>query len=233
MLWYRGLCNPTILGSIGLYEPHFTARCKQGCTECVSNCVSIARKMVGHFKHSQLAPSSLKDQTQLGVKTTRRQQDTATRWNSTFYMLRILLEQKTALPETLNVHQWALIENMLTILNSCEQLTYDISPATATAAEVILSFKALKRLLNKTVATDQAVKTSNSTLSQAVEKRFGHIHSEPLYFLETILDPRYKDRYPGKKKDINLMLQEQFLPLCSRPYQQGQSGPPHGHYALH
>lgn len=52
----------------------------------ITDCVSIRRKMVGHFKHSQLAASRLKDlQTQLGMKTTRLQQDVV--WNSTFYML--------------------------------------------------------------------------------------------------------------------------------------------------
>lgn len=100
-----------------------------------------------------------------------------------------------ALPTSLKVHQWALIENMLTILDPCEQLTRDISAATATAADVIPSIEALKCFLNKTIATDMGVKTSKSTLLQAVNQRFDHIHVEPLYYLATILNPRFKDRY--------------------------------------
>ncbi len=38
--------------------------------QSITDCVSICKKMVGNFKHSQLATSSLKDlQKQLGMKT--------------------------------------------------------------------------------------------------------------------------------------------------------------------
>lgn len=188
----------------------------------VSDCVAIGRKVVGHFKHSQVASSRLKDlQTQLGMKTARLQQDVATRWNSTFYMLRSLVEQKRALaaygvdhalPASLNAYQWSLVENMLTILDPCEQLTRDISSAKATTAVVIPSVEALKRLLKKTATTDQGVKTSKDTLLEAVDKRFGHINEEPLYYLSTILDPRYKDRFfqPGTKARATDMLQDKM-----------------------
>lgn len=125
------------------------------------------------------------------MKEARLQQDVPTRWNSTFYMMRSLLGQRRALaayvvdfelPAFLSPYQ-TLIENMLTILDPCEQLTKDISSATATAADVIPSIEALKRLLKKTVATDLGVKTSKSTLLQAIEQRFSHIYTESLFFL--------------------------------------------------
>lgn len=84
---------------------------------------------------------------------------------------------------------------MMTFIDQCEQLTKDISSSTATVADVIPSIEALKHLLNKTVATDHGVKTSKTTLLQAIEQRFSHIYSEPLFYLATILDPRYKDCY--------------------------------------
>uniref|UniRef100_A0A1A7XZU5 HAT C-terminal dimerisation domain-containing protein n=1 Tax=Iconisemion striatum TaxID=60296 RepID=A0A1A7XZU5_9TELE len=100
---------------------------------------------------------------------------------------------------------------MLTILDPCEQLTRDISRATATAAGVIPAIQALKRLLTKTVPTDQGVKTSKSTLLDAVTKRFDHIEAEPLYVLATILDPRYKDRhFTTSKRQARQMLQERL-----------------------
>ncbi|KAK7933306.1 hypothetical protein WMY93_004202 [Mugilogobius chulae] len=137
------------------------------------------------------------------MKPARLQQDVSTRWNSTFYMLRSLLQQKRALAAygvdhslpTLNPMQWSLIENMLTILDPCEQLTRDICKATSTTADVIPAVQALKRLLHKTVATDHGVKTSKTTLLESINTRFNHVDDEPLYFLATILDPRYKDRY--------------------------------------
>lgn len=85
------------------------------------------------------------------------------------------------LPASLSVFKWALTENMLIIFDPCEQLTRNL--CSATYADSILSIKALKHLLNKTVATAQGVKTSKSTLLQAIDQQFAHIHAETLYYL--------------------------------------------------
>ena len=56
------------------------------------------RRIVGHFKHSQLTSSRLKAiQLDLGLPQHRLKQDVATRWNSTLYMLKSILSQKVAL----------------------------------------------------------------------------------------------------------------------------------------
>lgn len=80
----------------------------------VSDCIAIGRKIVGHFKHSQVASTALeKLQERLQLPKTRLQQDVATRWNSTFYMLKTLVAQKQAiaaytvehkLPASLSAH---------------------------------------------------------------------------------------------------------------------------------
>ena len=187
----------------------------------ISDCVAIGRKIFGHFRHSQLATSWLRDiQQELGMKTKMLQQDVVTRWNSTFYMMQSLLEQKRALgvyradhelPASLSAYQWGIVENMTTLLTPFEQLTREISSHLATTADVIPSVVALKRLLSKAAETDSGVRTAKSTLLEAVNSRFGNTFSEPLYYLATILDPRYKDRYfdtVTKVAAIN-MLQEQ------------------------
>ncbi len=171
----------------------------------ISDCMAIGRKIVGHFKHSHLAMSRLGEiQTELGLSKKMLQQDTPTRWNSTFYMMSSLLVQKRALgaygaefelPASFSAYQWGLIENALTLLAPFEELTKEISSHTATASDVIPSVEALKRLLNKSLSTDSGVKTTKATLLEAVKQRFNGIYTEPLYFLATILDPRYKDRF--------------------------------------
>lgn len=171
----------------------------------VSDCIAMGRRLVGHFKHSQLATSRLRDiQTELGLPTKTLQQDVTTRWNSTLYMMKSLLEQKRVLgvygadhelPVTFSVNQWTLIENMITLLTPFEQLTQQVSALTTTTADVIPSLVALKRLLNRTADTDAGVRTAKTTLLEAVNKRLSHIFSEPLYYLSTILDPRYKECY--------------------------------------
>lgn len=61
----------------------------------VADAVVVGRRIVGH---SPLAYSLLEDiQLQLNQPIRRLQQDVQTRWNSTFYMVRSLLEQKRAL----------------------------------------------------------------------------------------------------------------------------------------
>lgn len=189
----------------------------------VSDCAAIGRKIVGHFCHSQLATSRLRDiQQELGMKTKMLQQDVATRWNSTFYMMKSLLGQKRALgvygadhelPACFSAHQWGLVENMTTLLTPFEQLTGEISSHSATAADVIPSVVALKRLLSKAADTDSVrrVRTTKNTLLEAVNQRFGSAFSEPFYYLAMILDPRYKDRYfdtVTKQAAVN-MLQKQ------------------------
>ena len=140
----------------------------------VSDCVATGHKIVGHFRQSQVASSSLRKlQERLQEPQIRLQQDIATQWNSAFYMLKSLVAQKQAiaayavehhLPTTLNAHQWTLVKNMLTILDPYEQLTRNISKAKATATDVIPSIQALTRLLKQTVPTDHGVKTSKDTL---------------------------------------------------------------------
>ncbi|KAJ8261983.1 hypothetical protein GJAV_G00160740 [Gymnothorax javanicus] len=79
---------------------------------------------------------------------------------------------------------------MITLLAPFEELTQQISSSSATAADVIPSIKALTRLLEKTADSDHGVKTSKTTLLEAVQRRFADIESENLYVVSTILDPR-------------------------------------------
>ncbi|XP_034023509.1 protein NLRC3-like [Thalassophryne amazonica] len=171
----------------------------------VSDCVAIGRRLVEHFKHSQLATSRLRGiQTDLGLPNKTLQQDVTTRWNSMLYMMKSLLEQKRVLrvygtdhelPVSFTMSQWSLIENMTALLSPFEQLTLEISSHSASAADVILAVVALKRLLSKTVDTDAGVGTAKATLLEAINKCFTSRFSEPHYYLATILDPRYKDCY--------------------------------------
>ncbi|XP_063041041.1 zinc finger BED domain-containing protein 4-like [Engraulis encrasicolus] len=171
----------------------------------ISDIAASGRRIVGHFKHSPLAYGRLEDcQKQLGQPVKKLHQDVSTRWNSTFYMLQSLVEQKLALasyaaeyelPCSFTVHQWKLIENTITILAPFEELTKEISSSSASAADVIPCVRALTRLLEKTVETDHGVKTAKSVLLDAVQRRFADIDAQKLYTIATMLDPRYKDRY--------------------------------------
>lgn len=166
----------------------------------ISDITASGRRIVGHFKHSPLAYGRLEDcQKQLGQPVKKLHQDVSTRWNSTFYMLQSLVEQKLALasyaaeyelPCSFTVHQWKLIENTITILAPFEELTKEISSSSASAADVIPCVRALTRLLEKTAETDHGVKTAKSVLLDAVQRRFADIDAQKLYTIATMLDPR-------------------------------------------
>lgn len=166
----------------------------------IKDTIAAGRRIVGHFKHSPLAYGRLKKvQLELGMTHKRLQQDIATRWNSTYYMLESLREQKRALsayvadfdlPATLTANQWGLIDSMLSILEPFEELTRENSKSCASAADVIPSVMALKRFLGKDAELDHGVKTTKSSLLEAVTTRFAEIENEPLYTLATIIDPR-------------------------------------------
>ncbi|KAM3875860.1 zinc finger BED domain-containing protein 4-like [Diretmus argenteus] len=180
----------------------------------VVDTLATARKIIGHFKHSPLAYSRLEDiQRDLKMDVKRLQQDVQVRWNSSLYMLQSLLEQKHALlvyggsynlPATLTTAQWTLMEKTAEVLVPFEQLTRDVSMATASAADVIPAITALRRLLSQEKTTDQGVKTMKSTLLAAVETRFAGIEEEPLYSIATLVDPRYKDRYFTESDNLSI-----------------------------
>lgn len=117
------------------------------CQRSVVDTLAIARKIIGHFKHSPLAYSCLEDkQLELMMDVRRLQQDVPVRWNSSLYMLQSILEQKQPLllyagsynlPATLTGAQWTLMEKTAEVLVPFEELTKDVSIANASAADVI------------------------------------------------------------------------------------------------
>uniref|UniRef100_A0A8C5PW74 BED-type domain-containing protein n=1 Tax=Leptobrachium leishanense TaxID=445787 RepID=A0A8C5PW74_9ANUR len=171
----------------------------------ISDAVGVGRRIVGHFKHSNLAYSRLQDiQLQLGQPIKRLQQDVQTRWNSTFYMLQSLIEQKRAigvysseneLPATLTANQWNLMEKTVNILAPFEELTRQVSSSEAFASDVIPTVAVLHRMLSKEADEDHGIKTMKSTLLGALKKRFSETEQNPLYCIASLLDPRYKDRF--------------------------------------
>ncbi|CAI5660663.1 unnamed protein product [Oreochromis niloticus] len=166
----------------------------------IADAIAVGQKIVGHFKHSALAYSRLEDiQGQLNQPIEGLQQDVQTRWNSTYYILQSLTEQKRVLgvyvsehelPDYLTAHQWALMETTVAILAPFEELTKKVSSYDALASDVIPAVTVLVRLLNRETDEDHGVKTMKATLLAAVKKLFRDVETNPLYFISTILDPR-------------------------------------------
>lgn len=114
--------------------------------DVVSKLLARGRRLVSHFKHSCIAAEALESkQTQLNASQTPLKviQDVPTRWNSSFYMLRRLLQLRVALIAVLcdpsvtpkqadrdlllKDSQWKLAEQLVEILEPFENATTAIS----------------------------------------------------------------------------------------------------------
>ncbi|XP_026087221.1 zinc finger BED domain-containing protein 4-like [Carassius auratus] len=154
----------------------------------VADALAIGRKIIGHFKHSPLAYSCFEDiQLEIGQPAKRLQQEVQTHWNSTFYMIQSLLEQKRALGVFVSEHELGL--------GPFEELTRKVSSSEAMAADVIPAVTVLQRFLSRETDDDHGIKTMKVTLAAAVRRRFSDVEEQPLYSIATLLDPRYKNLF--------------------------------------
>ena len=98
----------------------------------VIDILATYRATVGHFKHSSVAYGHLCSiQEHLGVLQHRLQQDVHTRWNSSLYKVKSVIEQKMSLAAyvietgivTLSPTQLDLEENTVAAFSPIEELT--------------------------------------------------------------------------------------------------------------
>ena len=111
----------------------------------VSRLSVAGRKLVGHFKHSVIAMTALKEkQRQMNVPEHHLIQDVVTRWNSTYFMFEQLLEQHWAMYAVLHddqgtqsqyrhlylrEDQWKSLEQMVTVLKPLQMATTTLRSA--------------------------------------------------------------------------------------------------------
>lgn len=169
----------------------------------VHDMIAVSRKIVTHFNHSAVAFQKLEDaQVQLGLASKKLMQDVPTRWNSTFYMLQSILEQKRSLHLmaaesgsgfiNLDKNQWELLESTLALLEPFEEITKIISAGWSCISEVVPYVALLKKYLEKDNELHRFVGTMKSELRKSISGRFDHKLHEEWYTVATFLDPRFK-----------------------------------------
>ena len=98
----------------------------------VIDVLTTCRTILGHFKHSSVAYGHLCSiQERLGVPQHHLQQDVRTRWNSSLYMVKSVIEQKMSLAAyatetevvTLSPTQLDLADKIVAALSPIEELT--------------------------------------------------------------------------------------------------------------
>ena len=177
--------------------------------------------IVGHFRHSSLAYSRLNSiQEHLGLPQHHLQQDVRTRWNSTLYMVKLVVEQKMALAAyvsetgivTLSPTQLDLIDNIIASLSPIEELTKSTSADCESVSLIIPFVKMLSKTLQKH-HNDSGARKMNREMLRSLDQRFHDIEERQHLLLASLLDPRFKDRFfngPEQRRKAKEMLLEEL-----------------------
>ena len=174
--------------------------------------IATARKLVSHFKHSVVATTALKEkQEQLNIKQHHLIQDVSTRWNSTFFMIDRLVEQRVAIYAVLHdatvskdqyqhldlkEDQWVLLEQLTKVLEPLQMATTVFSYEVNTSSSII--YPVLHGLIRNHLKINDkdvpAVKHFKNQVSQDLTERFEideEYTASSIPFLCTAVDPRY------------------------------------------
>ena len=169
--------------------------------QSVVQLLSCARSLVGHYHRSNVAFNTFRQiQAQLNLPQHVLIQDVATRWNSSYYMLERLVEQKKAItasntecqpPSELRAQQWILAEKVVKLLKVFEEATREISGDYSSASIVIPIINSLKWTISQE-EDDHGIMGMKRGMLRSITDRYGDIEQQPLCVLATVLDPRFK-----------------------------------------
>uniref|UniRef100_A0A1A8EZV8 HAT C-terminal dimerisation domain-containing protein n=2 Tax=Nothobranchius korthausae TaxID=1143690 RepID=A0A1A8EZV8_9TELE len=178
----------------------------RGALKVMKPTVDKVKAIVEFFHRSTTATEKIKStQRQMGMPELKLKQDCVTRWNSTFYMLKRILESKDAVISTLAVinapvnhlsqEEWDVLQEACTILEPFEQVTVEISADSyVTASKMLILCKGLQRVTaeHQTRVTTGSVKELVDTLCRSMERTFHRMEYNTVLSETTILDPRFK-----------------------------------------
>uniref|UniRef100_A0A8C5LPC9 HAT C-terminal dimerisation domain-containing protein n=1 Tax=Leptobrachium leishanense TaxID=445787 RepID=A0A8C5LPC9_9ANUR len=178
----------------------------------IERAVGAARGLVEHFKRSELAGSRLKEkQRETGTSEDKLGQDVSTRWNSTYYMISRLIDQRWPVTAPLSdpsatqkgkhypdlkPGQWSLLEELSTALKTFECATVFLSGQEyATISSVPALVKGLLRSNGGASFESSALKCFQGTATEQLQSRWEGILCEQVpnpVILSAALDPRFR-----------------------------------------
>ncbi|CAH1646055.1 unnamed protein product [Spodoptera littoralis] len=198
--------------------------------ENVSDALISARRIVTHFNHSSTAQQKLKDiQKELHLTEHQLVQDVTTRWNSTYYMLERVVEQKRAISlyisdnsGSVNIRncterQWQILKECLILLKPFEEITKITSSTFSTISEVIPHSNTLIKYLTKPEISEicSNIPEMVQKLREEVQCRFKNLEEDKYYCLSTLLDPRFRTRFFAQE-NYELVRRKLFLEAIQR-----------------
>jgi len=197
-----------------MFHTYFTTCINNGLKyDKIEQLIQLSNKIVGHFKHSNVATQCLKTkQEQLGLPTECLIQSCKTRWNSVFMMLDRLYENRcpvsnvfadrtvttAAMAQKFEVteNQWAAIETIVKLLKPLQVIT------TVFCGEKYCSISMVRPLLNIVIEKHLQPQINDDEIAQnfkyiVLKDRF-KLNWNPSSVVSarqiaSFLDPRYKD----------------------------------------
>nr|XP_039247688.1 zinc finger BED domain-containing protein 4-like [Styela clava] len=170
----------------------------------VKNALTKFRNIATHFRHSVIAKQHLKEiQKSLDLPDHSILQSVPTRWNSNVHMLVRMLEQKHALIfyaskyghiSMPDANDWEIGEKLIATLKPFDDITLEVSKATASISIIIPSVNVLKMLLESVGPSTRGIQTMRTELLDGLNRRFSSLYECRQVVIACLLDPRYKDR---------------------------------------
>lgn len=193
----------------------------------VKDIIAKCKRIALHFNHSITAQEQLKQQQiRLNLPELKMVQDVATRWNSTFYMLKRTLEIKESLHLYLasdnasslpyfNPNEWNIMQKCINVLAPFEHLTRKLSESSASISDVIPMIKILRSFCeDKNDDSDCGILSMKETLRTELNRRFNALETVQAYTVATYLDPRYKGKV-FTNDEIVEQTKEVIIKLCT------------------
>ena len=129
--------------------------------------------------------------------------DCKTRWNSTFYMFKRLVDLEQALVLTMRkfydqieveftAQDWSLMKKIVKVLKPFEQATKILSYSDASISMVIPIIFTIRLGLETRQKDEIGVITLKKNLLKNLQNRQGFLEDREEYYLATYLDPRFK-----------------------------------------
>ena len=166
------------------------------------------RKVVGHFKHSNLATEALlKEQRDFGIARPKKLiQDVATRWNSSYNMLQRLVDLRSPVTAVLSKEKGsklllapkdrAVAESLLSILSDLEVVTAMLSGEQYPLSQVL---PIIHGVVNDTLLDNDddllLVVRVKDMLKEQLNNRFrmASLEADNLSVIAAALDPRFRN----------------------------------------
>nr|XP_029135204.1 zinc finger BED domain-containing protein 4-like [Labrus bergylta] len=172
--------------------------------------VDKVKAIVEYMHKSTVASEKLKaTQNQLGLPELRLKQDCPTRWNSTYYMLERILQNREAVITTLALtnprlatlspEEWEEMQQACNVLKPFEEVTVEISgEGYVTASKVILLARGLQKIASSHQRAagnlSEPVRKLVDNICSQMSHRFHKIESHVLLSEAAALDPRFKKK---------------------------------------